>query len=378
MRRDSKVDFDDSKMAAAAGEALHATQGGAKQPPPLKLDGNVLANWNGWKRDFEIFRYATGLDERSGKRNVNMMLHCMGKDCVQIYDSFDFSNGPDDPEERRKGEELDLVIASFDEYFGQKKRLRQIRLEFNRLKQQDGDTVLTFVNRLRQKARECDYGDSADERVLDRLCDGLSVKITERLCEADYGETELTLDKAIEICKTMEMTEEHLREAETKSVRVHAARVDNTTDTRGRTRSRSRGNFARSSYHPRFEMNPRPATDRRFSRYTRNVSSFNPEDDNDFQSYVNSSVGYKWKCDYCGRSHPHGRDNCPAYGTECGFCRKLHHWARCCRAGRQGMMMRQDFGAARPAYCRGNRTRRSYANVQRGVHVVETHSDSEW
>ena len=54
--------------------------------------------------------------------------------------------------------------------------------------------MLTFVNRLRQKARECDYGDSADERVLDRLCDGLrSVKITERLCEADYGETELTL-----------------------------------------------------------------------------------------------------------------------------------------------------------------------------------------
>ena len=89
----------------------------------------------------------------------------------------------------------------------------------------------------------------------------------------------------------MEMTEEHLREAETKSVKVHAARVDNTTDTRGRTRSQGRGNFARSSCHPRFEMNPRPATDRRFSRYTRNVSSFNPEDDNDFQSYVNSSVG---------------------------------------------------------------------------------------
>ena len=34
--------------------------------------------------------------------------------------------------------ELDVVIASFDEYFGQKKRLRQICLEFNRLKQQDG------------------------------------------------------------------------------------------------------------------------------------------------------------------------------------------------------------------------------------------------
>ena len=181
MRSDNEVDFGDNKMAAAAGEALHATQGGAK-PPPLKLDGNVLANWNGWKRDFDIFRYATGLDERSGKRNVNMMLHCMGKDCVQIYDSFDFSNSPDDPVDRRKGEELDIVTASFDEYFGQKKRLRQIRLEFNRLKQQDGDTVLTFVNRLRQKARECDYGDSADERVLDRLCDGLrSVKITEAM-----------------------------------------------------------------------------------------------------------------------------------------------------------------------------------------------------
>jgi hypothetical protein len=54
--------------------------GGLKQPPPLKLDGNVLANWIEWKRDFEVYRFATGLDEKPDKRSVNLMLHCMGRE----------------------------------------------------------------------------------------------------------------------------------------------------------------------------------------------------------------------------------------------------------------------------------------------------------
>lgn len=36
------------------------------------------------------------------------------------------------------------------------------------------------------------------------------MKIKEKLCEMDYGDDVLTLDKAIEICRRMEMIKTHL------------------------------------------------------------------------------------------------------------------------------------------------------------------------
>ena len=131
--------------------------------------------------------------------------------------------------------------------------------------------------------------------VLDKLCDSVkSVKIEEQICEADYGEIPLTLERAVDICRTIEMTEEHLKEK--TEVKVNAAY------SRGRSNTR-RGNAGYNRGTPR----------------------------GTFHSRGRGSHAYDTNCGYCGRKHPRGMNNCPAYGTTCGQCNQMNHWARCCK-----------------------------------------------
>ena len=50
----------------------------------------------------------------------------------------------------------------------------------------------------------------------------------------------------------------------------------------------------------------------------------------------------KKKCFFCGGQFPHqgGRSRCPARGKECKTCRKLNHFAKCCRNPKQGQNIR--------------------------------------
>jgi len=274
------------------------TVSGLKQPGFLTLDGNIFAKWQQWIRDFEIFMCATGLDEKSEKRKVNSLLHCLGKDCIAIFESFDFENDANDPQDRNKKEEYDFVVGEFENYFSKKKRLRQVRREFSKLKQEETENVITFINRLKIKVKECDFGDQTDEMILDRLCEGVkSERIAERLCDADFAEEELTLEKAVDICRQVDMTEEQLKDRKGGAQQSSASAV-HAVGVRNRNRGRSRG---------------------------RNKQNFNPGRSTNYQE-SNSQE----RCGNCGLSHDE-EQVCPAAGSLCYNCGFRNHWARCCR-----------------------------------------------
>lgn len=145
---------------------------------------------------------------------------------------------------------------------------------------------------------------------MDRICDGVkSVKIKEKLCEMDYGDDVLTLDKAIEICRRMEMTEEHLKDKDSSDVHAFQAGYSS----RGRDRKRGSGGHGRSTYPPTGRLlrgGVGQTTDCSQQKFMKNVPQ---------------------NCVYCACRHTPSITNCPAYGTRCGNCDKLTHWARCCR-----------------------------------------------
>ncbi|CAH8612360.1 unnamed protein product [Dicrocoelium dendriticum] len=45
-----------------------------------------------------------------------------------------------------------------------------------------------------------------------------------------------------------------------------------------------------------------------------------------------SSSANQPKCQFCGRSHPRRKEDCPAWGRTCMKCAKKNHFARCCQA----------------------------------------------
>ena len=47
--------------------------------------------------------------------------------------------------------------------------------------------------------------------------------------------------------------------------------------------------------------------------------------------FSNRSKDGQEKCFFCGNVR-HPRSNCPARNSECGKCKKMGHWARCCKS----------------------------------------------
>ena len=46
--------------------------------PPEPFNFACPDDWSRWKRRFEQFRVASGLDSESGAKQVSMLLYCMG------------------------------------------------------------------------------------------------------------------------------------------------------------------------------------------------------------------------------------------------------------------------------------------------------------
>lgn len=57
---------------------------------PLNLkESNMCVAWKMWKNQFKIFMRASNLEQQSNQRKVALLLHHLGPDCLQVFDSFD-------------------------------------------------------------------------------------------------------------------------------------------------------------------------------------------------------------------------------------------------------------------------------------------------
>ena len=285
---------------------------GIKPPEPLAVEGNnLLQSWIEWKKDYEVYSKAVGLSNKPMSRQTFTMLHVMGKDARKIYDSFTWQNDP-----ARANEDKEAVIAKFNNYFADKKRLRLTRKEFNSRVQKQGESVAQFITWLKNKVKECEFYLGQDENekqalndslLVDRIIEGVqSNHLREKLLEEDYRTNNLTLEKAVEICIATELTESHVTSEEQPSSVQSQAAVQ-LVDSRYVKSSHSRGQQHRGRSRGRGSQSQRG----RYQAYTPNTSS-------------------AALCTNCGRDHP--PKECPASGQVCYNCQRVNHFASVCRS----------------------------------------------
>ena len=66
-----------------------------KPPPPLHLEGNLAEKWKMWKQDLTIFLEATKPTTKSYLVKSLILLHCIGKQAKEIYNTFTFATEDD-------------------------------------------------------------------------------------------------------------------------------------------------------------------------------------------------------------------------------------------------------------------------------------------
>ena len=178
-------------------------------------------------------------------------------------------------EEERQ--DADVILTKLDEYFVPKQNFNTIYewYLFNCHSQKPGESFDQFLTELRKFAATCQFGTFEDEMLRDRIVTGLR----------DHGhrervlrETTLTLQKAIDICRTNEMAaNQRLKMKQTDTVHL------------------LHGNETRA-HHADPRKNPRKIKN----------------------------------CKYCVDSHAAGK--CPAFGKTCTKCNKKNHLAKVCRS----------------------------------------------
>lgn len=166
-----------------------------KQPKPLSLQGEQGQNWKKFKKAMEVYMIASGCADKDKRIQAAVWLHCLGEEAGEILDTLGIT-------ETEKSDPV-KIIKYLDEHFLPKVNISIERHKFNTRVQGESESFDSFLNDLRKISANCEFGNLKEDMIRDRIvCAVYDKRVKDRLLR----ETELKLQKAIEICKAAEET----------------------------------------------------------------------------------------------------------------------------------------------------------------------------
>ena len=164
--------------------------------------------WPRWLRRFERFRTASGLGDKPDEAQVNTLIYTMGDQADDILRSFKLSEA--------QSKSYEVVREKFNSHFVARRNIIYECAKFNLRKQEEGESVDTFITDLYALAEHCDYKELHNDMIRDRIVVGIrDIKLSERL----QLDPKLTLEIAVTFARQAESVHQQqslLRGEETK------------------------------------------------------------------------------------------------------------------------------------------------------------------
>ena len=243
-----------------------------KLSPPRELNFSAMSlseEWRRWEKSFKNYYAAAELSEKARSTQVAILLNCAGEEARDIFDSFNLNVEDDDAT-------CDAVLQRFRTYCNPKKRPAFESYKFWQRQQSEDEPFDKWLMELRIIGRNCEFGTTFDRQLRDKILFGVRDDVArQRMLE----EEELTLEKAINICHSLEATK----------ARLHFM-ADKTKRTELSVNAIQKKHQATSSFTNQPRQKP---------------------------------------CFYCGAVHEPRR--CPAFGKQCHKCGKRNHFAAVCQ-----------------------------------------------
>ena len=151
-------------------------------------------HWTTWKKEFQFYLTASESKNKPDEIKTSRLLSAIGPKSREICYSFNFT---DDEESMT----FDVVIQKFDDYFTPKKNITYQRYQFFSYNQSNGQSIDSYATELRTRADHCDFGDLKGSLIRDKIVIGIRDSKTR---EGLLRESELSLDKALQICRASE------------------------------------------------------------------------------------------------------------------------------------------------------------------------------
>src|SRR5688572_12718766 len=245
-------------------------------PEPLKVIGsNVADNWERFKDQWENYELAADLTEASTEKRAAVFLTCLGGEAYDTYRSLSL------PSEDKR--DIAKIIDAFETFCVGSVNVTYQRYLFYQRVQEPNERFDTFLGEIRRMAKTCKFEAMEESMIRDRVVVGIKDDATRhKLLQI----RDLTLSKAIDVCKASESAGQQLR-AMTAQDQVQALYHASGT--------RSRRPRQTAPDPPKVSLN---------------------------------------RCKYCDRRHEPRRELCPAYGQTCRRCKKKSQFESVCQSTR--------------------------------------------
>ena len=256
---------------------------------------NLSETWRLWKRGMEYYLTATCNSRTDEAQKVAIFMCMIGKDGQEIKDTFEFEVG----DSGREVITTEILFAKFEAYCKPQKNLVFERHRFLTRDQAAGESVDQYVTELRTLAASCEWGELKDDLICSRVVSDTSSRVVrERLLR----ESELKLDKAIEICRADELTRQQIKLFANEGNHVNEVRGS------GAYRQKEKNKVVKQ-------------------QETKKTAEGKQEQK-------------RGACANCGPIHSKGQ--CSARGKQCNKCKKMNHYARMCWSSKTVDTFRQQ------------------------------------
>ena len=160
-----------------------ATHGNIGEYDPQRED------WTSYSERLTEYFTANNVDDAAKKRAI--LLSVVGASTYQLIRNL---VAPRKPTEKAFNDLVKLV----QEHYQPNRSIIVQRFKFNSRSRQPGESVGTFVAELRRLSEHCQYGDTLDDMLRDRLVCGIA---DSRLQRRLLAEPDLTFKKALELAQ---------------------------------------------------------------------------------------------------------------------------------------------------------------------------------
>uniref|UniRef100_H3APZ4 Retrotransposon gag domain-containing protein n=1 Tax=Latimeria chalumnae TaxID=7897 RepID=H3APZ4_LATCH len=172
-------------------------------PPPsaLNLQGNLAESWQRFKQEFEIFLIASGIAEKAEKMQAMTFLHVAGPAALDVYNMFEWEGEEDK-------EDLSQIMDKFKRYCNPRKNVTYKRHLFNTQNQSQSESIDAYVTDLKLQTKSCEFGELCDSLICDRT---VYIIQNDQVRHRLLREADLALARAIDICRTTEVSKTQLK-----------------------------------------------------------------------------------------------------------------------------------------------------------------------
>ena len=250
-------------------------------PPPFQPHGDptsVAQRWTEWKKEF---------------------VRITGPDTQGVFETLTDT-----------GTEYQHALNKLDAHFSIKKNAPFERSVLHSTTQRKSESIEQFVTRLRKLTLYCEYGDSTEDQILDQVIATYnSTKLRRKL----MTESDLTLEKVLQIGQSMKQAQHHLSSIEQKS-----------TPSTSETSNQEELNVLR--YH-RHSL-PKKPFQKNNQKKNQNSDHRNTHQRGQKQHTSNNQT----ECSCCGAKGHKGNECRRSKNRTCCRCNKVGHYERMCRS----------------------------------------------